>query len=161
AYLQSEFESGPHPLRATADLCRKFPLDPATAQIVLPAFTSPTAVVVDSSQNTNITQPATADTEIVSATTTIGAVIQASRQLLDMSSQESRIDEVIAADLGEAYDAQLDSAVLTGSGSGGQLPGLLSLSGISSVAAASSVAGLVDGVATGAQVMVQTRYRAP
>jgi hypothetical protein len=50
--------------------------------------------------------------------------------------------------------------VLTGSGSG-QMTGLLNVSGVSTVAAGNSVAGLVDGVATGCQTMVQTQYRAP
>jgi hypothetical protein len=51
--------------------------------------------------------------------------------------------------------------VLTGSGSGQQMTGLLNTSGVSTVAAASSVAGMVDGVVTGYQTMVATRFRKP
>jgi HK97 family phage major capsid protein len=49
---------------------------------------------------------------------------------------------------------------LTGSGSG-QMTGLLNVSGISNVSAGSSVAGMVDGVVTGYQTMVQNRFRKP
>jgi HK97 family phage major capsid protein len=160
-YLQSEFEFGAHPLRATADVSRRFPLPSKTWEVVVPAFSSASSIGIDSSsQNAVVTEGDPTDVTIASNVTTILGKVVASRQLLDQSSPESRIDEVISADLGAAYGAQLDSSVLTGAGSG-QLTGLLNLSGVSTVAAGSSVAGLVDGVVTGYQTMVQTRYRKP
>ena len=160
AYLQSEFEAAAHPLRATADVCRRFPIPAKTSQIVVPAFTSGSSIGIDSTQNQTLTEGDPVDTTISSPVTTVAAKVVASRQLLDQSSPDSRIDEVIASDLGAADGAQVDSSVLTGSGSG-QMTGLLNVSGVSTVAAGSSVAGLVDGIATGYQTMVQTRYRKP
>jgi len=160
AFFQSEFEAAAHPLRATADVCRRLPFAAQTMQVNVPAFTSGSAVGIDSTQNATLTEGDPVDTLITGSVTTISAKITASRQLLDQSSPDSRIDEIINADIGEAYGAQLDSSVLAGSGSG-QMTGLLNLAGTSSVAAGSSVAGLVDGVATGAQTILQTRYRKP
>ncbi len=73
----------------------------------------------------------------------------------------SEVDEVLGEDLGAAYGAELDSLVLTGAGGSGQITGLLNVSGAPVVAAGSSVAGLVDGIATGYQTMVTSRYRKP
>jgi HK97 family phage major capsid protein len=160
AYIQSEFDSAAHPLRSTADLCRKFPI-PMTSNVIVPAFTSGTAVGVDTTQNQTVTETDPVDTTVSCMTTTITGKVVSTRQLVDNSSPESKIDEVIAADLGAAYGAQLDSAVLTASGSGAEMTGLLNISGASTVAAGSSVAGLVDGIATGYQTMVGTRYRKP
>jgi HK97 family phage major capsid protein len=159
-YVQSEFEAGAHALRATADVCRLLPLPAKASQIVVPAFSSGTGAAVDSSQDTTLAENDPADTTIVCPTTTIAARVTVSRQLYDQASPDSTVDRVLAADIGAAYGAQLSSSVLTGSGSE-QMTGLLNVSGVSTVAAGSSVAGLVDGVATGYQTMVQTRYRKP
>jgi HK97 family phage major capsid protein len=159
-YAQSEFQAAAHPLRATADVCRLLPLPAKTSQVVVPAFTSGSSIGIDSTQNTTLTEGDPVDTIISSSVTTGAAKVVASRQLLDQSSPDSRIDELISSDLGAAYGAQVDSSVLTGSGSG-QMTGLLNVSGVSTVSAASSVSGLVEGVTTGYQTMVNTRYRKP
>ena len=161
AYFQSEFEAAAHPLRATADACRRLPFAAKTMQVNVPAFTSGSAVGVDSTQDTPLTEVDPVDVEVSGSVVTIAGKGTASRQLLDQSSPDSRVDEIINADLGEAYGALLDSSVLTGPGGTGQMTGLINLAGVSAVAAGSSVAGLVDGVATGAQTILQTRYRKP
>jgi HK97 family phage major capsid protein len=159
-YVQSEFQAAAHPLRAAADVCRRLQIPRKASQIVVPAFTSGSSVVVDSTQNQSLSEGDPADTAISCTTTMIAGRVTVSKQLWDQASPDSRVDEVISSDLGAAYGAQLDASVLTGSGSG-QMTGLLNVSGVSTVAAGSSVAGLVDGVATGYQTMVQTRYRKP
>jgi HK97 family phage major capsid protein len=159
-YVQSEFEAAAHPLRATADVCRRLQIPANRSQIIVPTFTSGSSVGIDSTQNQTLTESDPSDAAVACTTAAIAGKVTVSRQLLDQSSPDSRVDEVVSSDLGAAYGAQLDSAVLTGTGSG-QMTGLLNLSGVSTVAAASSVAGLVDGVATGAQQMVTTRYRKP
>jgi HK97 family phage major capsid protein len=157
-YLQSEFEAAAHPLRATADLCKRFPIPEKATSINVPAYTSGSSISVDTSQNTALDEGDPTDTLISCPTTTISAKVVLSRQLLDQSSPDSKIDEVISADLGAADGAQLDSSVLTGSGSS-QMTGLLNVSGVSTVAAGTS--GMVDGVVTGYQTMVATRFGKP
>ncbi|MFZ0230544.1 MAG: phage major capsid protein, partial [Mycobacterium sp.] len=159
-YVQAEFQAGAHPLRATADVCRLLPIPAKASQIVVPAFSTGTGAAVDSSQNTTLTENDPVDTTIVSATTTISARVTVSRQLYDQAAPDSTVDRVLAADIGAAYGAQLSSSVLTGSGSG-QMMGLLNVEGASTVSAASSISGLVQGIATGYQTMVETRYRKP
>jgi HK97 family phage major capsid protein len=157
-YIQSEFEAYAHPLRATADLCRLFPIPEKTSQVVVPAFTSGSSISVDSTQNTTLSEGDPTDTTLSASTTTIASKVVVSRQLLDQSSPDSKIDELIASDLGASYGAQVDTQVLTGSS---PITGLLNVSGAGTVAGGSSVAGLVDGIVTGFQTMVQTRYRKP
>ena len=159
-FVQSEFEAGAHPLRATADVCRLLPLPAKAYQVVVPTFTTGTGAAVDSSQNTTLAENDPADATVVCNTTTIAARVTVSRQLYDQASPDSTIDRVLAADIGAAYGAQLSSSVLTGSGSG-QMTGLLNVSGASTVSAASTISGLVEGIATGYQTMVETRYRKP
>ncbi len=160
-YIQSEFEAAAHPLRSTADVCRGFEISAKTNQIIIPAFTSGSSSGIDSTQNQTLVEGDPVDTTISSNVTTVASKVVVSRQLLDQSSPDSRIDEVISADLGAAYGAQLDSSVLTAAGGTGALTGLLSVSGVPTVGAGSSVAGLLDGIATGYQVMIQNRYRKP
>lgn len=161
-YLQAEFSAGAHPLRSTANACRLLPLPEKTSQIVIPAWSagSSESSIATSAQNQTITEVDPVDTTIASIATTIAGKVVVSRQLLDQSSPDSRIDEVIASDLGSAYGAQLDSSVLTGSGSG-LMTGLMNVAGISTIAAGGSVAGLVEGLILGYQQMVNTRYRKP
>ena len=158
--MQSEFQAAAHPLRATADVCKRLTVPANRSQIVVPTFTSGSSDGITTSQNTTITEGDPSDAAVSCITAPISGKVTASRQLIDQASPDSRVDDVISADLGAAYGAQLDSAVLTGSGSG-QIRGLLNVSGASTVAAANSVAGLVDGVITGFQAMVNTRYRKP
>jgi HK97 family phage major capsid protein len=160
-FVQSEFEAGAHALRATADVCRLLPLPEKAYQVVVPTFTTGTGAAVDSSQNTTLAENDPADATVVCNTTTIAARVTVARQLYEQASPDSTIDRVIGADIGAAYGAQLSSSVLAGSGSGQQMTGLLNVSGASVVAEGSSVAGMVGGVVTGYQTMVQTRYRKP
>jgi HK97 family phage major capsid protein len=159
-YVQSEFQAAAHPLRATADVCKRLTVPANRSQIVVPTFQSGSSDGITTSQNTTITEGDPSDAAVSCSTAPISGKVTASRQLIEQASPDSRVDDVISADLGAAYGAQLDAAVLTGSGSG-QMTGLLNLSGVSTVAAGSSVAGLVDGIVTGYQTMVQTRYRKP
>jgi HK97 family phage major capsid protein len=161
AYFQSEFQAAAHPERAVANLCRRLPLTAKTMQINVPTFTGGSSVGVDYPQGISIVETDPTDALVSSSVVTIAGKVTASRQVLDQSPQDSRVDELINADIGEAYGAQLDSSVLTGAGGTGQMLGLLNLPNVATVAAGSSVAGLVDGVSLGAQTVVQTRYKRP
>lgn len=110
-YIQSEFAAAAHPLRATADLCRRLPFTGKTMQVNVPAFTSGSAVGIDSTQDTTIIETDPTDVVILSSVTTIAGKATASRQLIDQASADSRVDEILSSDIGAAYGAQLDSAV--------------------------------------------------
>jgi HK97 family phage major capsid protein len=159
-FVQSEFDAGAHPLRATADVCRLFPLGKGY-EVVVPTFSTGTTAAVPSGQNIQLAENDPGDSTVVSSVQTIAARVTVSRQLYEQASPDSTIDRIIGEDIGAAYGAQLSSSVLTGSGSSGQVTGLLNVSGVGTVSAASSVAGMVDGVVTGYQMMVSTRFRKP
>ncbi len=161
AYLQNFFEAGAHPLRATADLCRPISSPMKALTLNIPAFTAGSGMGTDTTQNSTLSEGDPSDAFISGQVQTVAGKLLASRQLIDQSSADSKADEILGQDLGAAYGAELDSLVLTGSGGTGQITGLINTSGALSVAAGTSVAGLVDGVVTGYQLMVNTRYRKP
>ena len=162
-YIQSEFQAAAHPLRTTANLFRQFPIDPKTGQVNVPVFTSGSGVSVASSQNTTLDESDPVDAVLTCNVSSISGKVVVSRQLLDWSSPDSRIDHVLASDLGAAVGAQVDSSVLSASGSGSTTTGLINTAGCLTAAAGpgSSVDGLVIGVASGYQQMTQVRFRKP
>jgi hypothetical protein len=80
AYIQSEFQSGAHPLRATADVCRRLQIPEKASQIIVPAFTSGTSAAVDSTQSQTLGETDPVDTTISCPTTTIAGRVTVSRQ---------------------------------------------------------------------------------
>ncbi len=62
---------------------------------------------------------------------TLAGMVDVAQQLLDRAVPS--LDVALADELGNAYGAQLDAQVISGSGAAGQLLGLLSVTGITSV----------------------------
>ena len=160
-YLQNEFQVGAHALRATADTCRPFKSSMKGLSLNVPAWTAASGMSTDLTQNSSLSEGDPTDALITSPIQTVAGKVLAARQLIDQSSPDSKADEILGQDLGAAYGAELDSLVLSGAGGTGQITGLINTSGALTVGAGTSVAGLVDGIATGYQTMVQTRYRKP
>jgi HK97 family phage major capsid protein len=84
-----------------------------------------------------------------------------SRQVFDQASPDSRVDDVLGSDLGAASGAKLDAQVIAGTGSGGQIAGLMSVPDVVTVPGGDSLWGIVDGFTNGCQQMLNTRYRMP
>jgi HK97 family phage major capsid protein len=164
AYVQSAFTAAAHPLRVTANVCKPQPLPRNAPTFIVPAFTSGAGVGVASTQNQALSETDPADTSIISTTTPVASKMVVSRQLWDQASPDSRVDDVIAAEIGEGSGAELDALVLNGTGSG-QMTGLLNVSGVGTVAADGSAptpaAALAEGVAAGVQAVFSNRWRMP
>jgi len=111
-HAQDAFIEGAHPLRATADVFRKLRIPHAAAQVFVPALTSGSGVVNDSTQNSSITETDPVDANVSYNTTTIAGNVTVSRQLYQQASPDSSIDRVIGADLGAAYGANLSATVI-------------------------------------------------
>ncbi|MGI8707943.1 MAG: phage major capsid protein [Actinomycetota bacterium] len=111
-----------------ADVLPTRPLPESGLKVTTPRFGSGSAVAIHVEATTvQETDPTTA-----LATGPVGTIAghnDISQQAVDMSN----IDEAIAAELGNAYASQLDLQVVNGSGTAGQLLGLLNVPGISSV----------------------------
>jgi HK97 family phage major capsid protein len=162
-HLQALFTAAAHPQRATANLCTHIPIAHDTAQIILPTLSSGSGVSVDSTQNSSIYESDPVDTLVGSATTTttIAGMVTASRPLVDQASPASRVEDVIGSDIGAASGASLDAQVIAGSGSGGQMLGLMSTPNVVTVPGGDSVWGIAEGFTGGCQQMLNTRYQMP
>ena len=131
-WLISQFANVPLPGRVLADLIPNFPLPTGVQSVNVPVLTTATttATVADDS--------AASDVDITDAVTsspvvTIAGYDDVSQQLLDQSPQGAHLDSVLFKSLSESYNAVLEQQLINGSGSSGQLTGLVNLSGINSV----------------------------
>ena len=152
-HAQDAFIEGAHPLRATADVFRKLRIPHAAAQVLVPALTSGSGVVDDSTQNSSITETDPVDANVSYNTTTIAGNVTVSRQLYQQASPDSSIDRVIGADLGAAYGAKLSSTVINT---------ILTTSGVNTVSVSSGTTqSVTSAVGSGYQQVLLTRNRKP
>ena len=152
-HAQDAFIEGAHPLRATADVFGKLRIPHTAAQVLVPALTSGSGVVVDSSQNAGISETDPVDANVSYNTTSIVGNVTLSRQLYQQASPDSSIDRVIGADLGAAYGAQLSSTVIST---------ILNTSGVNTVSVSNGTTqSVTSAVGTGYQKVLFTRNRKP
>lgn len=130
-WLESQFVELARPGRITADLCTGRPMPAGTDSINVPKINTGTATAPQTTQNSQIQVTDITTTSVASSVNTIAGGQTISLQLLEQSPID--IDEVILGDLALAYAMSLNSQVLTGSGTGGQSTGILTLSGTNAV----------------------------
>ena len=107
--------------RAAADLCHNMDLPGGTDSINLPKVATGTATGVQN-DNGSVTSQDLTDNFVSAPVRTIAGQQDIAMQLLDQS--PVAFDEVVFKDLISSYNQQVDSQVLTGSGSAGQLKGI-------------------------------------
>lgn len=139
-WLNQYFATANRPGRVLSGLMRTVPLPAGASSINIPAISTGTSVLpfVDTA--------AVPDTDIVDTSSssnvaTFGGQLDVSLQLLEQSPAGAHLDWAVFQDLTEAYDAQLESQLINGSGSNQQLLGLLNVSGITSVSFTGSSTG--------------------
>jgi HK97 family phage major capsid protein len=131
-WLEEQFVRLARPGRITSNLIPNQPLPAGTDSINIPKVNTGTAVGVQTTQNTGVTNQDLTTGSVSSGITTIAGGQTVSLQLLEQS--PLNIDDVILSDLAAAYAVQYNSLVLSGSGSAGQPTGMLTLAGTNSVA---------------------------
>lgn len=124
-WLVEDFAALARAGRVTADLCNNMTLPSGVSSINLPKVSSGTTVAVQQTQNTAVSDTAMTTTSVSSGITTLAGKQIVSMQLLQQSGIP--FDRVVLQDLAKAYAVQLDTQVLYGTGSNGQLKGLVSL----------------------------------
>lgn len=129
-WLVEDFVALARPARVAADLMNKQALPEGVSSVNLPTVATGTTVAVQATQNTAVSNTDLTTSSVTSGITTIAGQQVVSLQLLKQSGIP--FDQVILSDLARAYATQLDLQVLTGSGSSGQLRGLLNGSGVGS-----------------------------
>lgn len=122
-WLVDEFVSLARAGRVTADLVNGQTLPSGVSSINLPKVATGTATGVQATQNSALTDTAMTTTSVSSGITTIGGKQIVSMQLLQQSGIP--FDRVILQDLAADYAVRLDTQVLYGSASSGQLRGLV------------------------------------
>jgi len=141
-FLVEEFVALARAARVTADRLTKRPLPSGVSSVNIPKVTSGTSTSVQGTQNTAVSSTDPTTSQLTSQITTIAGKVVVSLQLLQQS--PIAFDEMILGDLAADYARTLDQQVISGTGAGGQLLGLLNVAGIQQVAytqAAPSVAG--------------------
>lgn len=117
--------------RVAADKCRQMPLPPGTDSINIPKIASGTATGVQTADAASVTSVDFTDTSVSAGVKTIAGQEDVSIQLLEQS-PGNLVDQVIIEDLTADYNLRLDTQVLTGTGSSGQVLGILPVSNYTS-----------------------------
>lgn len=131
AWLIDQYVNYARPARAIADLCRPLPLPPGTDSINIPRVATPTATGVQTADAAAVTSQDMTDDFVSSAVRTIAGQQDFAIQLLEQS--PLGFDEVLYRDLQADYNQKLDLQVISGSGSAGQVGGILNVSGINAI----------------------------
>jgi HK97 family phage major capsid protein len=130
-WLIDEYIDLPRYGRTTASLCRNLTLPGGTDSINMPKVNTGTATGVQTSDGQPVTSVDMTDTSVSAPVRTIAGQQDVAIQLLDQS--PVGFDEVVFNDLIADYNMQLDIQVINGTGSNGQVTGILNTSGIGSV----------------------------
>lgn len=130
-WLVDQFIDLPRFGRTVANSVRNLTLPGGTDSINLPKVATGTATGVQTADGGAGTKTDMTDTTVNAPVRTINGHQDIAIQLLDQSPVS--YDEVVFADLQADYNQRLDVQVISGSGSSGQVKGILNVSGINAV----------------------------
>lgn len=122
-WLVDEFVALARAGRVMADRCTKDTLPAGVSSINIPKVATGTTTAVQTTQNTALASTDPTTTSLSSGITSIGGKNVVSQQLLDQSAVP--FDRMILGDLAADYARSLGSQVIAGSGTSGQLNGVL------------------------------------
>jgi hypothetical protein len=142
AWLIEQYVDYARPARATADLCHPLALPPGTDVINLPRIATPTATGVQTADAAAVTSQDLTDDFVSGPVRTIAGQQDAALQLLEQS--PVGFDEVVFRDLQGDYNQKLDLQVIQGSGTAGQVKGILNVTGINAITYTDATPTLVE-----------------
>ena len=120
--------------RVTADRCVRNPLPPNVSQINIPKITGAgTVTAPQTTQNTIVASVDPTTAFLSSGITTIAGSNILSLQLIQQSALGSGFDKIVLQDLAADLARNVDRQVLSGTGTGGQVLGLLNVVGAQAV----------------------------
>lgn len=118
--------------RPLANLCNRHELPSRGMQLIIPRVTTGTSAAVQATQNTAVSLTDLVVTDLTLPVATIAGQADVSRQALERG---DNVDGLIYLDLARAHAAAVDVQVINGSGTAGQVLGILNTSGISAATA--------------------------
>jgi HK97 family phage major capsid protein len=130
-YLTDQYADLPRFGRTAANLAQGFDLPGGTDSINIPKVSTGTATAVQASDAASVSSTDLTDSIATAPVRTIAGQQDVALQLLDQS--PIAFDQVIFQDLLADLNARIDVQVINGSGSSGQVTGILNVSGINSV----------------------------
>jgi HK97 family phage major capsid protein len=146
--------------RPTANLINTQPLPGGTDSINIPKVATGTATAIQAQDNDPVQETDMTDTSIVLPVRTVAGQQDIAIQLLDQS--PINFDELVMRDLLADYATKVNLQVLGGTGSSGQVTGLVTQSGVTAVTlTATTVAGLYSAIANATQQIYTGRYASP
>ena len=141
---------------------RSVPLPVGTDSINIPKVTTGTLTGIQTADNAALSNQDIVDTQVTAPVKTIGGYYDISIQALEQSGVHQILDQVILQDLIADYNLQVDTQVLNGSGSSGQITGVLNVGSINTVTytdASPTAPNLWSPLAKGLSQSVQNRKR--
>lgn len=162
AWLVSSYIELARAGRAYANVVTSQPLPGGTDSINIPKVSTGTATAIQTADNQPVSETDLADTYVSAGVKTIAGQQDVAIQLLDQS--PVNFDEIVFRDLIADYATKLDLQVISGSNGSGQVKGVRSASGITTITATSgsdNVSLLYSKIADGVQRVHTSRYLAP
>jgi HK97 family phage major capsid protein len=145
AWLVEQFINLARPGRVTADLLDHQTLPSGVSSINLPKVASGATTAIQATQNSALSDTAMTTTSVSSGISLIGGKQIVSLQLMQQSGIP--FDRVILGDLAADYAQRLDLQVLGGSGTSGQLRGIINGAGVGSTVFTSASPALTSATA--------------
>jgi len=118
--------------RPLANASNRHQLPERGMSLIIPRATTGSATAVQATQNTALQNTDMAVTDLTVPVVTIGGQQDVARQALERG---EHVDTFIYGDLARAHAANVDNQIINGSGSSGQMLGILNTSGISAATA--------------------------
>lgn len=160
AWLMDQYIALARAGRAFANLVTNQALPGGTNSINIPKLLTGTTTAIQATQNSGVSQTDLTDTSVQALVCTVAGQELLSLQLLDQS--PIAFDEVVFRDLIAAHATNVDTQVISGSGSSGQVQGVIGTSGVSSIALTGQTFQLVyAAVANAIQTVHTTRFLPP
>lgn len=113
--------------RPFADICTRLPLPDDGMTINIHRTTTGVSAAIQASENASVSETDFADTVLTVNVRTIAGQIDMSRQLVERG---TGIEQLVMADLANAYNTTLDSGIINNDGTSGTHLGVLATSGI-------------------------------
>lgn len=118
--------------RPLANLCNRHELPARGMSLIIPRVTTGTSAAVQATQNTAVSLTDMVVTDLTLPVATVAGQADVSRQALERG---ENVDSLIYLDLARAHAAAVDVQVINGSGTAGQVLGILNTAGINAATA--------------------------